>query len=571
MWQETVEASHRVQSPPSLPPLIWKILESRGVSSEEEARALMAPRLADLSHPTTLHCMEPAVDRLIEAFTEKQQLAIYGDFDLDGTSGAALLCEGLQMLGFKKPLVYQPNRLTEGYGFHSHAVKSLHEQGVQLIVTVDVGITAIEACETSASLGVDVIISDHHQPKEQLPGALAVINPNQIDCESSLGHLAGTGVGYYILLGLNAEMRRQGLLEEPVDLKSLLDFFAIGTVTDMVPLVKENRVLVKHGLKVLSRTQRPGLKALLKELKLYGEELSSADLAIGFAPKLNALSRLEAEVRPIDLYLEKDELESQRLCEKTMSVNKQRVALQKAAETLAFDMVSLSPPRGFVWVFSDQFHKGVIGLVATKLSAAYSCPAFVGALKDGKIAGSARASKGQEASSVLAALEASQDSLEGFGGHHAAAGFQMDEGQVERFEKQMAEFFAQGGHLSDASAPSPLMFDAVARLTEINAGFMKWYSSLEPFGTGFEVPVLKSEGVGVKSLRELKGGHLKFTFEQNLPGHQVEGIWFSPPSTAEIQSLKVGDTVDIFYQVQWNRFAGRRTIQLLIQDIRSTP
>ncbi len=528
----------------------------------------MAPRLADLSHPTTLRCMESAVDRLIEAFAESQQLAVYGDFDLDGTSGAALLYEGFQMLGFKKPLVYQPHRLIEGYGFHSHAVETLHKQGTQLIVTVDVGITALEACEKATELGVDVIISDHHQPKEQLPEALAVINPNQNDCNSMLGHLAGTGVGYYILLGLNAEMKRQGLINDPVDLKSLLDLFAIGTVTDMVPLIRENRVLVKHGLKILSRTQRPGLKALLKELKLYGEELSSADLAIGFAPKLNALSRLEADIRPIDLYLEKDEQESQRLCEETMSINKQRVALQKAAEVLAFDRVKVSSQAGFVWVCSDQFHKGVIGLVATKLSAAYSCPAFVGSLEEGKISGSARTPKGQESSSVLTALEASRKSLSGFGGHHAAAGFQLDEEMAEEFEKSLSEHFSQQvGEEAFSQVPLLQRFDAVARLTEINMGFMKWYSSLEPFGTGFEVPILKSENVQIKALRELNGGHLKLTLGQSFSGHQVEGIWFSPPLRTEIQSLKIGDIVDIYYQVQWNRFAGRRTIQLLVQDL----
>lgn len=566
MWQETIDSSTRVQPPSSLPPLIWKILESRGVTSEEEAHQLMAPKLADLSHPFTLHCMEVAIERLVLALQDNEQLAVYGDFDLDGTSGAALLSEGLQMLGFKKPIVYQPNRLSEGYGFHAHAVETLSEQDVSLIVTVDVGITAIEACEKAKELGVDVIISDHHQPKEILPDAVAVINPNQKDCHSTLGHLSGTGVGYYILLGLNAELKKQKLLSKPVDLKSLLDFFAIGTVTDMVPLVRENRVLVKHGIQVLSRTKRPGLKALLKELKLYGEEMSSADLAIGFAPKLNALSRLEAEVRPIDLYLEKNELEAQRLCDETMAVNQQRVTLQKTAEALAFDMAKARPQKGFVWVYSDQFHKGVIGLVATKLSAAFGCPAFVGALIDGKISGSARAPKGMESLSVLEALDASQEALTLHGGHHAAAGFQLEEGSATDlealFEKHFSSFEADGLESSPANT-----FDAEARLTEINAGFMKWYSSLEPFGTGFEIPVLKSSQVQVAAIRELKGGHLKLTIEQDLPGHQLEAIWFSPPKRPELENLQVGSKIDIYYQVQWNRFAGRKTIQLLIQDI----
>ena len=567
MWVESINGNQRIRPPESIPPLIWRILESKGIFTEEEAERVLSPSLQHLSHPGELDGMDVAVERLLKAREAREQLAVYGDFDLDGTSGAALLVEGLTSLGFKAPKLYQPKRLSEGYGFHAHAVEALHGEGVSLIVTVDVGITAVEACRQAKELGVDVIITDHHQPKEVLPEALAVVNPNKGTCPSGLTHLAGTGVGFYLLLGLNAGLKAQGEASG-FNPKELLDFFAIGTVTDMVPLVKENRVLVKHGLKALSRTPRPGLKSLLTELKLYGEDLTSHDLAMTFAPKLNALSRLEADIRPVDLYLEKNPVEASRLCEETINVNKERVSKQRYAEKLAMDMVQDTP--GFVWVYSEEFHKGVIGLVATKLANKYSLPAYVGALVDGKISGSARAPRDNESLSVLEGLEAASEALNGFGGHHAAAGFEVTPENVGAFTGHLERHFDDLEIEEGVCMPKALVYSAECRLSEVNPGFMNWYSSLEPFGVGFETPVIKCSGVTIVGGRTLKGGHLRLTVEQDLPGHRLEAIWFSPPGDHPIHDrseLGKGQSVDLFFQPQWNRFMGRKSLQLLVQDL----
>lgn len=551
----------------SIPQLILKILEKKGVSSEQEALSFLSPQLKDLTHPQALLGMDRAVERLVQAFKNQEWIAVYGDFDLDGTSGAALLVEGFETLGFRRPYVYQPQRLTEGYGFHAHAVEKIKGLGCDLIVTVDVGITAIEACHRARDLNLDVIITDHHQPQEELPQALAILNPNQPDCTSNLGHLAGTGVGYYLLLGVSSALKQRGLIASDVSLKSLLDFFAIGTVTDMVPLIGENRVLVKHGLKILSQTPRPGLRALLEELDLYGENLTSFDLAMKFAPKLNALSRLEASIRPIDLYLEKDAQKAQELCSETIEVNKARVAMQKAAESLAQELVRDQEGAPFLWVYSEKFHKGVIGLVATRLAQKYGVPTYVGAVMGDKIAGSARA--GADGQSVLGALEFASWALAAHGGHHQAAGFEVPLAQESDFAQAMAQYFAQ-----PAIEPAPLVTDLGAdwisvNLSEINSGFMNWYGALEPFGVGFEAPIFLAQGVRVTAARELSGGHLKLSFEQDIKGHILEAIWFSPQMISEDRDrlLNREGLFDIVFQVQWNRFAGRRLLQLQLENV----
>lgn len=552
-----------------IPPLISKILQSRGIHTNEQALQLFSPSLKELSHPSCLLNLNVAVDRLIQARQAGEKVAVYGDFDLDGTSGAALLVEGLEMLGLNRPIFYQPDRIAEGYGFHAHAVEYLQGLGVSLIITVDVGITAIEACEKARELKVDVIITDHHQPKETLPEALAVVNPNQKDCKSQLGHLSGTGVGYYLLLGLSLELKNQNLLSKPVDLKSLLDFFCIGTITDMVPLIKENRVLVKHGFKVLAKTQRPGLKELLSELKLYKKELSTADVAIRFAPKLNALSRLSSGLRPIDLYLENDQLEASRLVQETLKINQQRVGLQKSGTQLAMDLVKANgkPPFSFLWVASEKFHKGVIGLIATQLANKYSCPAYVGSIDGGKISGSARSSGEEGAASVLEGLNSASLALNQFGGHPAAAGFELVIENQDSFRDLLTNHFKDIP--SETTLSNDLNYDVEANFSEIHASFMSWYSELEPFGVEFETPRILVRNVKVHSIRLLKETHLKLSLSQDRPEHRLDGIWFSVPKNKQsVMSLLDGaQSADVIFEVQWNEFAGKRSIQLLIQDI----
>ncbi|MGZ3798449.1 MAG: single-stranded-DNA-specific exonuclease RecJ, partial [Pseudobdellovibrionaceae bacterium] len=282
------------------PPLIGQILASRGFSDSSQVDKFLFPKLTSLKEPLLLKGMDQAVARLGQAALHKEKVCIYADFDLDGTSGLALLKLGMQALGFADVIHYQPKRLSEGYGFHAHAVEELHKQGVTLIVTVDVGITANPAVEKAQALGIDVILTDHHLPGAVLPPAFVIVNPNQKSDDSGLGYLCGAGVAFYLLRALKRYFFDHPTLpKNNFDLKEVLDFFTIATLTDMVPLLEDNRVLVKHGLLKLSETRRPGLRALLAELGLENRPLTSQDVAIRFAPKLNALSRMECGILPI--------------------------------------------------------------------------------------------------------------------------------------------------------------------------------------------------------------------------------------------------------------------------------
>ncbi|NQZ00051.1 MAG: single-stranded-DNA-specific exonuclease RecJ [Bdellovibrionales bacterium] len=549
----------------TLPTLIQKVLKFNGYDRSSELDAVLKPSLKNLTHPYKIMNMEKAAGRVVQALQAKERIAVYGDFDLDGTSGASLLTEGFRMMGFENVQVYQPDRLSEGYGFHAHAVESLKAEGVSLIVTVDVGITGHNACEKAKELEVDVIITDHHQAKDTLPDAFTVVNPNQPNDESGLGYLAGTGVGYYLLMATKVAMTEAGLEVSRVDLKSLLDFFTIGTITDMVPLVKDNRILCKHGLKLLSRTPRPALRALMDELNLYGKTLTSQDLGFRFAPKLNALSRLSSPVRPIDLYLAEDSSEAELLVKTTLKENERRRKLQ--SEAVSISKRTLKEHEGScLWVFSEEFHKGVIGLVATELVRWRSKCSFVGTLKEGIISGSARALDGQ---SVLSGLEACAKHLNQFGGHHAAAGFELNVKNAEAFGEALEQYYSQLSEnetVESEGSEKELLVEV--GLDEVHAASLNWLEALEPFGVGFQVPTFVARDLYVRSCRVLKEKHLKVEFSQAGMERPVGAIHFG---ASEELIKKFSEGVDSVSEIQftpsWNEFAGQKSIQLMVSSI----
>ena len=296
--------------------------------------------------------MKTAVERLIQAFKKQETICIYADYDMDGTPGLALLISGLQSLGFKNLLSFQPNRFDDGYGVHPPIVEDFIENhGVCLFVTVDVGITDVEAVNTAKKKNVDFIITDHHQPKEDLPCASAIINPNQQDCSSGLTYLCGAGVAFYLILALRSAMRDQGLLKTPFDPKQLLDCFAIATLTDMVPLVKENRILVQHGLWKLARTNRLGLRLLMKKLDLWNKPLKSSDISFRMVPKLNALGRMNSPVRALDLFLVDDPGQAEAKVEAALDAQKKRWEIQKKGGSSSGRVFPKKCSRFYVSVF----------------------------------------------------------------------------------------------------------------------------------------------------------------------------------------------------------------------------
>jgi single-stranded-DNA-specific exonuclease len=331
-----------------------------------------------------------------------------------------------------------------------------------------------------------------------------------------------------------------------------------------VPRVGDNRVLCKHGLKLLSKTPRPALRALMDELNLYGKTLTSQDLGYRFAPKLNALSRLSSPVRPIDLYLADGDSEAESLVQKTLAENDRRRKLQ--SEAVSLSKKALKDHEGSVqWIYSDQFHKGVIGLVATELVRWRSLCSFVGTAKDGVISGSARALEGQ---SVLSALEACAQHLNQFGGHHAAAGFELPLANAVEFGEALEDYFSslQLGAAVEGSASDENHVDVT--LDEVHAASLNWLEALEPFGVGFQVPVFKAKDLYVRSCRILKEKHLKIELSQVGMERPLGAIHFG---ASEELLKKFSEGVDCVSEIQftpsWNEFAGQRSIQLMLNSI----
>lgn len=509
--------------------------------------------------------MSQACQRLVEAFFKNEKICIYADFDLDGTSGLAILKNGFEKIGFKDVAYYQPRRLSEGYGFHADAVEELKNLGISLIITVDVGITSFKAFERAKELGVDVILTDHHLPADTLPDAYVVVNPNQKECSSGLGYLCGAGVAFYLLRALKRVFFEDPRLpKNEWDLKEVLEYFCIGTLTDMVPLVEDNRVLVKHGLVALSQTQKAGLKALLEALNLTGRELTSQDVAIRFSPKLNALSRMESDILPAQIYLETDQGKAEKMIEKVLENNQTRQSLQSDAEEKALKALENWTEPDFVFVSSEFFHRGVIGLIATKLTQVFNRPAFVGSQNsEGMIVGSCRTPQGSEIS-LVSALKSCEAVLNRFGGHAAAAGFEL---HVES-QRQMIQLLKE--HFEKLKAdPQPLEidFDTVADLSEVNPQVMKWYDFIGPFGVGFQVPIIQFRQVLLASARDLKGGHLKLQLSDLENRNRIDALLFSPTEAMK-QKIAVGQKYNLLSELQWNYFNGQKTIQLLVKDLK---
>jgi single-stranded-DNA-specific exonuclease len=564
-----------------LPRLVREILTSRGITNDKDVQCWLSPSLKTLRDPFVLKEMDKAVERLLEVLAKQEPLVVYADYDLDGTSGLALLLKAFELLGFKDVVGYQPKRLSDGYGLHSEAIQRLYQdQGRRVLISVDLGITAIEEVDYANSLGMDVIITDHHLPKEILPRAIAVVNPNRGNCESQLSHLCGTGVAFYLVLALRRTLIERGLLapEQAFDPKILLDCFVIGTVTDMVPLIEENRVLVKHGLLQLAQTKRPGLRVLMQALGLWGNPLTSQDVAIRFAPKLNALSRMEMGVQPIDLYLVEDEEEAHRLVEIVLVNNQTRQLSQRQAEAEAMRQLESYSPKGAVFVYSDQFHRGVVGLVATKLSQEFGLPAFVGSLspEDGLIVGSARMPDGTGLN-VLDAMGAASEILNQFGGHAAAAGFELKSENADRFRSSLEEYFIDR---ASRAGQREIPYDVCATLEELDASFMTWYGHMSPFGVQFVPPVFRVQNVKIEQIKVLKGGHYRLTLSEfklsvgaTSEAATRTALWFAPPKNHPLlsaQSFHAGQKVDLLLEPQWNYFAGKKSLQFLVQDLCSS-
>ena len=554
----------------SLPPQVVELLYRRGIGSQAEMEDWVQASFRSLKSPWSLKGMDRAVQRLVEARDKGEKICIYGDYDMDGTPGVALALKALGALGFGPLTYFQPDRFQDGYGFHHQKLKDFHREGVQVVLTVDVGITGWKACERARELGIDVIITDHHLPLEKLPEALAIVNPNQGDCPSGLHHLCGTGVVFYLCLALKNYLERDPQWKPPgrvMDPKQWLDCFAIATLTDRVPLLGENRILVKHGLLALQNTKHLGLKKLLGALELNHRDLWAQDVAYKLAPKLNALSRMGHSVRALELFLVENPNRAETLVDLVLAVNRERKECQNQAEAWALESAKKFASRDFIFLWKKGLHPGVLGLVATKLSQVFEKPSFVASEnQEGQLLGSARAPEFWSGN-LVQILESCSSCLSKFGGHRLAAGFELP---LEKAPSLLQELEGRALPASPRLPRRVLTYDFALEIGDLTPAFMNWIQALEPFGQDFEFPQFLFQSVRIQSLKKLRGGHFKLGLHQG--GHQLEGLLFRPQESDShgklVESLRPGLYIDCIGEPQWNFFAGRKSLQLLLKDLK---
>ncbi|RZA08088.1 MAG: single-stranded-DNA-specific exonuclease RecJ [Proteobacteria bacterium] len=549
-----------------------------GDHSLEAVKRFLEPSLKNLPDPFSLPDMDRGADRLAEAIVEGQKIGIYGDYDVDGTVGAAVLRRFLRRLG-NDPVIYQPDRQKEGYGINAGAIEKLAEQGIQLLIAVDCGITSVKEVALANELGLDVIICDHHEPKEELPPAYAVLDHKRADNESTIQSLSGAGVAFYLCIAVRSVLRDIGHFDaenggqpEP-DVRELLDLVALATVADMVPLVDENRTLLAAGMDRMRKKPCVGLRELLRVTGVDPSEVSTYHLGFLLGPRINASGRLGTANAALELLSTDDPAEAKRLAEALDSVNLERMRLQGevAEEALAQAAAQLEKYGKDLPAFvlsSDTWHEGVIGIVASKVTERYHRPVAIVtfATMVGKGKGSVR---GVGSLDMTKALEDSAEFLGTFGGHKAAAGLSVTRENLEPFRASFAE--AIGNQVSALyEGTRVLLRDVLADVILVNEEELtnKAVEAIErlgPFGMGNSEPTLLITGWKLAGTRTMKEKHLKIqlTTSQNK---SLEGFWANGVGKAEITE---GGHIDIVCLPQINTFRNQSKLELKIKDIRA--
>ena len=538
------------------PYLVSSVLASRGITTPEEAAAFLE-RDRDLPYsPFLMKDMDKAAQRVSRALAGGEKIAVFGDYDVDGITATVILVDYLLSRG-GDVVHYIPRRIEDGYGLGKDAILSLHGQGVRLLVTVDCGITGVEEVAYANSLGMDVVVTDHHECKEELPPACAVVDPHRPDCGYPFKHLAGCGVALKLALALGGPDREEALFSRYCTLA------AIGTVADVMQMSGENRTIVSRGLAAIEHSDFIGLHALLKEAGLAGREITSVQIGFVLAPRINAAGRMGAADKAAELLLCTDPAEAERMARELCALNRERQNVEQTIYSQAEEMIARLPDRdrSALVLESSRWHQGVVGIVASRLSEKYSRPSFMIHLNGDTGKGSCRSWGGFN---LFAALENCKDLLLGFGGHELAAGFTIEEANIPAFRERMNDYARsfQGG----AAPVSVLDVDvAITHPSAVTLEELEALSALEPYGSGNARPVFCLLGATLLRTQNVgQNRHLKLRLGKGSA--QFDGIFFS--TVAEDCGCRPGDRVDAAFYLQVNEFRGSRTVQLQMVDLR---
>ncbi len=531
-------------------PLTAMVLAARGFRDATAAQAHLSCD-APMPDPYLMKDMDKAVARVGLAMSRGEKIAVFGDYDVDGITSTCLLTAFLRRFG-ADVISYIPGRLEEGYGLNPIAIHQLSSEGVQLIITVDCGITAVKEAQLCKELGIDLVITDHHECKDTLPEACAVVDPHRPDCGYPHNHLCGVGVAFKLAAALC------GSQEQVLD--TFADMVCLGTVADVMPLVGENRVFVSRGLQALRRTRRPGIAALMAECNCDPASLTATSIGFILAPRINAAGRIGQIELATQLFLTEDPEEGARLAKALCDLNRQRQAVESEIFQQAVSMLPTGKQPEAIVLAEESWHQGVVGIVASRIAEEYCCPTFLICLDGEHGKASSRSYGGFNLFSSLTSLS---HLLESYGGHELAAGFTIHRDQIPAFRQEICKIAAN--YYSGEGPRTVLDADCAVSPELLSIRGIDALGALEPCGNGCPKPVLVMENVIIDRVSLIGNGrHMRLRLRQGH--HTLNAICFG--ATPESTSIEPGDVVDVAFQPQINEFRGERSVQLNIMDIR---
>lgn len=546
----------------AMSPAICELLIQRGITSPADAKNFFRPQLSDLHDPFLMLDMDKAAARLNKAMGAKEKMLVYGDYDVDGTTAVALVYKFLRHF-YSSIDYYIPDRYDEGYGISIKGIDYALENGVSLIIALDCGIKAVEKIAYAKSLGIDFIICDHHMPDDQLPDAAAVLDPKRLDDNYPYSHLSGCGVGFKFMQGF-AQSNNMNIATL---LYPLLDLVAVSIASDIVPITGENRILAYHGLKQLNSNPGLGLQGIIDVCGLNDREITISDIVFKIGPRINASGRMQSGKEAVDLLISKDRACAREKSENINQYNENRKELDKRiteeANTILENCENFAQQKSIV-IYNADWHKGVIGIVASRLTELYYRPAVVLTLSNGLVTGSARSVQGFD---IYKAVESCRDLLENFGGHTYAAGLSLKEEKVPEFIDRFEKFVVD--NILPGQMVPQIDIDVTIDFKDITPKFFRILKQFNPFGPGNLKPIFCTKRVydyGTSRLVGRDQEHLKLELVDSISENIMNGIAFGMHEYNDY--IKGLNPFDICYNIEENNYNGNSYIQLLVKDIR---
>ena len=544
----------KIKSTYNVSDIMAKLLISRDIEFKDIDMFLNGT-IDDLYDPYDIKDMEKIVERIDIAIKRNEKICIYGDYDVDGITSITIMYKFLTKLGLDI-MYYLPDRLVEGYGINNNALEEIKESGVTLIITVDCGITAIDEIEYAKKLGLDVCITDHHECTDKLPNAYAVVNPKRKDDKSKFKMLAGVGVAFKCLMAIS---KRYNLPKESY--LKYLDIVSIGTISDIVPLVGENRIISKYGLKMMEKTKNLGLKELLKIVNY--KDIDSMMVSFGMAPRINACGRMGNASAAVKLLLETDSQKAEKIAVELDELNQERKNVESLIFNQALELIEKEnlENKNSIVLYNSSWHNGVIGIVASRLVNMYYKPVILLTKEHGFIRGSGRCPAGF---SLYDALGECKDLLIQFGGHELAAGLSIKEENIEAFIKKFEEVVESR---KETISEQIINIDSIISRRNLNAQIIKDIRFLKPYGQSNQVPIFLYKGLKVAAIRTIKDDkHLKLVLKDD--SSLIDAVGFS--LGARRDEIRIGDKIDVVANVELNSYNTPKTIQLVIQDFKKS-